>query len=140
VSWRADKPAELAWIEAKDGGDPDVQVSPRDVVYVQPAADAAAGKTPHELAGTDMRCGGVAWGDGGAWRAGGRGELVIASPVKTLPTPTTTNTTNNPPPQKKPTTDLALLYESRWSDRRSRVWTIAPNDPSRAPAVLFDRS
>ncbi|GFH17944.1 peptidase_S9 domain-containing protein, partial [Haematococcus lacustris] len=41
VDWRSDKPAELCWIEAQDGGDAGVEVSPRDL----------------------LRCGGVAWCD-----------------------------------------------------------------------------
>jgi hypothetical protein len=40
-------------------------VSPRDIVFTLSAADAAAGGPPQELARTDMRCGGVAWCDGG---------------------------------------------------------------------------
>ncbi|KAF8067166.1 hypothetical protein HT031_002213 [Scenedesmus sp. PABB004] len=71
VSWRDDKPAELSWIEAQDGGDPSVSVSPRDVVYTLDAAAAAAAAAagaappaPEVLAATDLRCGGVSWCDG----------------------------------------------------------------------------
>eukprot|EP00879_Flechtneria_rotunda_P026301 GHRR01028036.1.p1 GENE.GHRR01028036.1~~GHRR01028036.1.p1 ORF type:complete len:835 (+),score=219.07 GHRR01028036.1:164-2668(+) len=71
VSWRDDKPAELSWIEAQDGGDPEVSVSPRDVVYTLDAAAAAAASSngssqvaPQVLATTDLRCGGVSWCDG----------------------------------------------------------------------------
>lgn len=35
---------------------------------------------------------------------------------------------------------LALLYESWWESRKSRVWTFAPGDPSAEPQLLFDRS
>eukprot|EP00955_Chlamydomonas_euryale_P013599 146334-Chlamydomonas_euryale.AAC.6 len=49
----------------QDGGDPAVEASPRDVIYLLQAdavaADASA--APSVLAGTDLRCGGVAWGD-----------------------------------------------------------------------------
>jgi hypothetical protein len=45
----------------QDGGDPDVAVSPRDIVYTLPADQAAAGGQPQVLAQTDLRCGGVAW-------------------------------------------------------------------------------
>ncbi|KAG1675325.1 hypothetical protein FOA52_015999 [Chlamydomonas sp. UWO 241] len=70
IEWRDDKPAEMAWIEAQDGGDPGVEVSPRDIMYVLPADDcvAAAGgtpPTPRILATTDLRCGGMAWCDDG---------------------------------------------------------------------------
>lgn len=63
IEWRDDKPAEMAWVECQDGGDPAVEVSPRDKVYVL-EADAArdAGCPPRCIAGTDMRCNGVAWG------------------------------------------------------------------------------
>ena len=102
IGWRSDAPAELAWIEARDGGDPDAEASPRDVVLTLDAAAAAADPSaqPIELARTEMRCGGVAWGDGG----------------------------------------LALVYESRWADRRSRVWMVRPDDRTAPMELLFDRS
>jgi hypothetical protein len=34
---------------------------------------------------------------------------------------------------------LALLYESWYKTRRSRVWTIAPGEPAKEPQLLFDR-
>lgn len=34
---------------------------------------------------------------------------------------------------------LALLYESWYKTRRSRVWVIAPGDPGKQPQILFDR-
>ena len=49
---------------SQDGGDPAVDVSPRDLIFTlsaEAAADAVA--KPSVLAGTDLRCGGVAWGD-----------------------------------------------------------------------------
>lgn len=54
----------------QDGGDPDVAVSPRDIVYTLDAAEAAAAAAkgtevpPSVLATTDLRCGGVSWCDG----------------------------------------------------------------------------
>jgi dipeptidyl aminopeptidase/acylaminoacyl peptidase len=63
IEWRDDKPAQVAWLETQDGGDPAVAVSPRDKVFVldaDAAGDPAA--APRCIAGTDMRCGGVAWG------------------------------------------------------------------------------
>ena len=44
VNWRPDKPAELYWTEARDGGDPRVEASPRDVTYVADMHDAGAGR------------------------------------------------------------------------------------------------
>lgn len=37
VQWRADRPAELIWIEAQDGGDPDREAAIRDRIYRSPA-------------------------------------------------------------------------------------------------------
>ena len=66
VNWRPDKPAELYWTEARDGGDPRVEASPRDVTYVADMHDAggpaAAGVARFE---TDLRYGGVSWGADG---------------------------------------------------------------------------
>lgn len=70
LGWRDDKGAEICWMEAQDGGDPAVQVSPRDIVYCLDASTAktSGGKTLADLrrtiAHTDLRCNGVAWGDG----------------------------------------------------------------------------
>lgn len=36
--------------------------------------------------------------------------------------------------------DLALLYESEWQRRKSRVWVIRPRDPSAEKQLLFDRN
>ena len=33
VSWRRDKPSELYWVEANDGGDPNNNVQHRDIIY-----------------------------------------------------------------------------------------------------------
>jgi dipeptidyl aminopeptidase/acylaminoacyl peptidase len=102
IGWRDDRPCELAWIECRDGGDPEVGVSPRDELFALGAEEAAAAAAaaaasntggeeqarPRLVAQTDLRCGGVSWGDGG----------------------------------------LALLYESWWKTRTSRVWMIAPGE------------
>lgn len=47
----------------QDGGDPAVEVSPRDVVFGLSAQAAAAdpAAAPRRIAQTDLRCGGVAW-------------------------------------------------------------------------------
>ncbi|KAK9805982.1 hypothetical protein WJX73_010840 [Symbiochloris irregularis] len=105
IEWRADKPAELCWIECQDGGNPAVEVLPRDIVYtlpmhgVDPSSNGATHQ-PRVLATTDMRCGGVAWGSD----------------------------------------DLALLYESWWKTRRSKVWSLRPGDPSEDKRILFERN
>lgn len=37
IQWRADRPAELVWVEAQDGGDPDREAPIRDRIYRSPA-------------------------------------------------------------------------------------------------------
>eukprot|EP00798_Chlamydomonas_sp_ICE-L_P008109 gene8109-1355_t len=61
LTWRDDKPAEMHWMEAQDGGDAALEVSPRDIVYTLSADEPSA--APAKLAQTDLRCGGVAWCD-----------------------------------------------------------------------------
>lgn len=63
IEWRDDKPAEMSWMECQDGGDPAVAASPRDIVYVLDADEAGKGADPRPIAGTDMRCRGVSWGN-----------------------------------------------------------------------------
>jgi hypothetical protein len=36
--------------------------------------------------------------------------------------------------------EIALVYESWWTTRRSRVWVISPDNPTKEPELLFDRS
>lgn len=63
ISWRDDRPAELTWTEAQDGGNPRVAASPRDIVYTMSAEVAGNGAEPQPFAETDLRCLGVAWGN-----------------------------------------------------------------------------
>ena len=44
----------LLWC-LQDGGDPAVDVSPRDIVYTLPADSASSSKGPQQLAQTDLR-------------------------------------------------------------------------------------
>uniref|UniRef100_J3MPC5 Probable glutamyl endopeptidase, chloroplastic n=1 Tax=Oryza brachyantha TaxID=4533 RepID=J3MPC5_ORYBR len=37
IRWRPDMPSTLYWVEAQDGGDANVEVSPRDIVYMERA-------------------------------------------------------------------------------------------------------
>nr|XP_043616072.1 probable glutamyl endopeptidase, chloroplastic [Erigeron canadensis] len=62
LSWRADKPSELYWVETQDGGDSKVEVSPRDIVYIQ-SAEAPEDEEPEIFYKLDLRYGGVSWGD-----------------------------------------------------------------------------
>jgi dipeptidyl aminopeptidase/acylaminoacyl peptidase len=69
VAWRPDRPAELYWTEAQDGGDPRVAAEPRDIVFT---ADLHAGALEGGSAAagvptfhTNLRFGGVSWGADG---------------------------------------------------------------------------
>ncbi|KAH7837172.1 hypothetical protein Vadar_010513 [Vaccinium darrowii] len=62
INWRADKPSTLYWVETQDGGDAKVEVSPRDIIYTQPA-EPLEGEQPRVLHKLDLRYGGVSWGD-----------------------------------------------------------------------------
>ena len=46
---------DLCEVNLQDGGDGEVKVSPRDIVYTLSAEDAAAGKPAQVLATTDLR-------------------------------------------------------------------------------------
>ncbi|KAL0746045.1 hypothetical protein Bca101_101465 [Brassica carinata] len=56
INWRADKPSTLYWAETQDGGDAKVEVSPRDIVYMQ-SAEPLAGEEPEVLHKLDLRYG-----------------------------------------------------------------------------------
>ena len=60
ISWRADQPATLYWVEALDQGDPEVEVEFRDQVFMQKAPFSAA---PQKVIKTINRYSGILWGD-----------------------------------------------------------------------------
>ena len=62
ISWRDDKPHEIHWVECQDGGDPNLSVSPRDIVY---SLDVSKGgdEVPRIIAQTDLRFSGILWCD-----------------------------------------------------------------------------
>ena len=60
LSWRADAPATLAWVEAQDKGDPRVEAAVRDRVFM--LAAPFDGK-PVEVAALATRFGGISWGN-----------------------------------------------------------------------------
>ncbi|XP_021904266.1 probable glutamyl endopeptidase, chloroplastic isoform X1 [Carica papaya] len=62
INWRADKPSTLYWAETQDGGDAKVEVSPRDIIYTQPA-EPREGERPEILHKLDLRYGGISWCD-----------------------------------------------------------------------------
>lgn len=60
ISWRADKPATLYWVEAQDGGDARVDMEEREIIYTLSAPFTAQ---KSKLATTPYRFGGIAWSD-----------------------------------------------------------------------------
>ena len=60
ISWRADKPATLYWVEALDEGDPANEVPFRDEVF---QLDVPFSGTPQSLVKTTNRYGGIYWGN-----------------------------------------------------------------------------
>ncbi|CAN1353036.1 Probable glutamyl endopeptidase, chloroplastic [Linum perenne] len=62
INWRADKPATLYWAETQDGGDAKIEVSPRDIIYTQPANPVEVDQ-PEILHKLDLRYGGISWCD-----------------------------------------------------------------------------
>ncbi|KAL8054678.1 hypothetical protein ABFX02_04G007800 [Erythranthe guttata] len=62
INWRADKPSTLVWVETQDGGDAKVEVSPRDIVYAEPA-EPLENEQPVVLHKLDFRYGGISWCD-----------------------------------------------------------------------------
>ena len=58
VTWRADKPATLSWLEALDGGNPRTEAAERDRVLMLAAPFSG---DPTTLVTLSLRTGGVAW-------------------------------------------------------------------------------
>jgi len=63
--WRQDdvQRATLVWVEAQDQGDPEQQVSVRDVVYCLRAPFSDTEERPRPLIALAKRFGGITWGD-----------------------------------------------------------------------------
>ncbi|KAL0459771.1 UNVERIFIED_CONTAM: putative glutamyl endopeptidase, chloroplastic [Sesamum latifolium] len=62
IHWRADKPSTLVWVETQDGGDAKIEVSPRDIIYTEPA-EPSENEQPVVLHKLDFRYGGISWCD-----------------------------------------------------------------------------
>ncbi|MDR7127801.1 dipeptidyl aminopeptidase/acylaminoacyl peptidase [Algoriphagus sp. 4150] len=60
ISWRADKPAVLYWVEAQDGGDARVEMEEREIVYTLAAPFS---ETKQKLASSSYRFAGIDWSD-----------------------------------------------------------------------------
>ncbi len=62
ISWRADAPATLTWVEAQDGGDSSADAEIRDRVFTMDAPFTGA---PEALASLPLRYGGTYWSEDG---------------------------------------------------------------------------
>ncbi|KAL6896654.1 hypothetical protein ACP4OV_007226 [Aristida adscensionis] len=60
IRWRPDMPSTLYWVEAQDGGDANVEVSPRDIVYME-HAEPLNGEKPQVLLKLDLRYRKISW-------------------------------------------------------------------------------
>ncbi|XP_034579376.1 probable glutamyl endopeptidase, chloroplastic isoform X2 [Setaria viridis] len=60
IRWRPDMPSTLFWVEAQDGGDANIEVSPRDIVYME-HAEPLDGEKPQVLLKLDLRCRKTYW-------------------------------------------------------------------------------
>ncbi|MDJ0841479.1 MAG: prolyl oligopeptidase family serine peptidase [Acidobacteriota bacterium] len=61
VSWRADAPATLVWVEAADGGNPRTKTDVRDRIF---ALEAPFKGKPVQMAALALRASGLDWGNG----------------------------------------------------------------------------
>lgn len=103
-TWRADAPATLCWVEARDGGDPKKPAEVRDELFMQPAP---FDKKPISLIKLALRYSGVTWGNGDT-------ALVSSSWWKTRKTRTWRIRPDHPETEKELIVDRS--YEDRYAD------------------------
>ncbi len=126
VSWRADAPATLYWVEAADGGDIRVEADIRDRVYLHPAPFTAP---PKLLCALGQRYGGVTWG---------RDDLAIVSDwlwqtrnTRTfLVDPSRAVAADATPPQPR------VLFDRSWEDRYTDPGEFATEPTPQGTRVL----
>lgn len=100
-TWRADAPASVYWVEAKDGGDPKAEVDVRDKMYY---LEAPFDGEPKEGLGFKLRYGGITWGSDG---------LAMASEWWWATRQSVTSTWSPGNPSAGKTT----LFDRSWEDR-----------------------
>ncbi|XP_059436222.1 probable glutamyl endopeptidase, chloroplastic [Corylus avellana] len=118
IKWREDKPSTLYWVKTQDGGDANVRVYPRDIVYTQPA-EPLEGEQPAILHQLDLRYGGICWCDDSL-------ALVSESWYNTRRTLRRVISAGS--------------EESWYQTLRTRTWVISPGSKDASPRLLFDRS
>jgi len=109
ISWRADKPATLYWVEAIDGGDPKKETDFRDEVF---ELDAPFNGKPGSLLKTIQRFSGITWGDD---------EIAIAYDRWWNTRNTKTYIFNPGDPTKKPEILFDRNYQDRYNDPGSFI-------------------
>jgi len=83
VSWRADVPATLTWVEALDGGDQAKMVEKRDRIYMH---SAPFNNNPQAIIDLEMRYAGISWSEEGFalvnefWRSTRNGRTWMVNP------------------------------------------------------------
>ncbi|KAL6657316.1 hypothetical protein ACP70R_005096 [Stipagrostis hirtigluma subsp. patula] len=60
IRWRPDMPSTLYWVEAQDGGDANIEASPRDIVYME-HAEPLNDEKPQLLLKLDLRYRKITW-------------------------------------------------------------------------------
>lgn len=107
ISWRADKPATLYFIEALDEGDPAKKVDFRDEVFVW---DSPFLEKPKSILKTIQRYSGITWGND---------QIAIASDRWWNTRNTKTYLFNPSNPNQKP----AIIYDLNYNDRYANPGT-----------------
>lgn len=97
IHWRKDKPATLAWAEALDWGDPEVEVAYRDELF---QLDAPFDSEPRSVVKTVNRFAGILWGND----------------------------------------QYAVVSDSWWNTRNSKMYLFDPSNPEKDPAIISDRN
>ncbi|KAF7119344.1 hypothetical protein RHSIM_Rhsim13G0005000 [Rhododendron simsii] len=126
INWRADKPSTLYWVETQDGGDAKVEVSPRDIIYTQPA-EPLEGEQPRVLHKLDLRYG---------YENELDDVLLLFGCLESLFREVESDTRGI----SWADDSLALVYESWYKTRRIRTWVMSPESEDVKPRILFDRS
>jgi dipeptidyl aminopeptidase/acylaminoacyl peptidase len=112
ISWRADAPATLVWVEAMDGGDARSDAAVRDRVFL---LDAPFSGTPRTLIDLDQRFAGIHWG---------RDDLALVHSRWTTNARTRTMVIDPSRPGAAPRVLVDRSAESRYDDPGSPVTTL----------------
>ncbi len=125
VEWRSDVPASLYWVEAQDGGDPDVEVEVRDKLYQLSAPFQGEAKHVLDFA---LRAAGITWG---------KGDLAVVQEYWWNTRRIVSNFFQPDAPEKGKT----LLHDRSWEDRYNDPGSFeTKRNEAGFPVLLTDRS